>query len=382
MWIMGQPSDETVYQFSVGLDAPANVILTDVPQSIKDLVEQKGLAYEMRDGLTEEQFVNLSDKFTDGIGFDDIVVLDPRSAKRVGAAARLIARRGTMNLVGQTPMDGLVEFDLSRLHYDYISFMGNTSSDIDASYGEERNRCELRSGGLAVMIGAGGPMGQMHVQRAIEQATGSQTIIATEINAKRLETLKNRFVPLAEAKGKKLFVVNPMDDEGLLPDLVAKFSDGRGADDVVVCVPVAQLMAEGSAMMNPEGMLVLFAGAPSGTMAPLDISRVYTNNAQYTGTSGLRIEDQMLVLDRSLAKALSPDLSVAAIGGMKTAKEAYQSLIDGRFPGKIVIYPQFHDLPLMGLDEMADKMPKVAEKLGPGNAWTLEAEKALFEHYL
>lgn len=90
----------------------------------------------------------------------------------------------------------------------------------------------------------------------------------------------------------------------------------------------------------------------------------------------------MLVLDRSLAKALSPDLSVAAIGGMKTAKEAYQSLIDGRFPGKIVIYPQFHDLPLMGLDEMADKMPKVAEKLGPGNAWTLEAEKALFEHYL
>jgi len=27
-------------------------------------------------------------------------------------------------------------------------------------------------------------------------------------------------------------------------------------------------------------------------------------------------------------------------------------------------------------------MPEVAAKLGPGNAWTLEAEEALFEHCL
>ena len=287
MWILGQPGDETAYQFSAGLDAPAKVILTDVPQSIKDLVEQKGLVYEVRDGLSDEAFVDLSDKFSGGTGFDDIVVLDPRSAKRVGAAARVIARRGTMNLVGQSALDGLVELDLSRLHYDYISFVGNKSTNIDASYGEQRNRCELRSGGLAVMIGAGGPMGQMHVQRAIEESTGPQTIIATEVNDVRLATLKERFVPLAEAKGKKLYVINPVEDAELLGELVTKYSDGRGADDVVVCVPVAQLMAEGSAMMNPEGMLVLFAGVPSGTMAPLDISRVYLNNAQYTGTSGL-----------------------------------------------------------------------------------------------
>jgi len=57
-------------------------------------------------------------------------------------------------------------------------------------------------------------------------------------------------------------------------------------------------------------------------------------------------------------------------------------LIDGRYPGKITIFPQIHDLPLMGLDELKDTMPEVATKLGPGNAWTLEAEKALFEYCL
>ena len=210
------------------------------------------------------------------------------------------------------------------------------------------------------MIGAGGPMGQMHVQRAIEHKSGPGPIIATEVNAERLATLQERFVPLAESKGKKLYVINPVEEAGALAELVEKASNGRGADDVVVCVPVAKLMTEGASLMSRDGKLVFFAGVPRG----------------------LRIEDQELVLDRALANSLSPDLSVAAIGGMKTAKEAYQALIDGRYPGKITIYPQIHDMPLMGLDELKDTMPEVAEKLGPGNAWTQEAEKALFEHWI
>ncbi len=111
-----------------------------------NLIKEKGLAYEERNGISTNDFSALSDECTGGEGFDDIVVLDPRSASRVSQIARLIARRGTMNMMGQTPLDGLVEMDLSRLHYDYIALLGNTSSDIGASYGEERNRCELRPG--------------------------------------------------------------------------------------------------------------------------------------------------------------------------------------------------------------------------------------------
>ena len=48
----------------------------------------------------------------------------------------------------------------------------------------------------------------------------------------------------------------------------------------------------------------------------------------------------------------------------------------------MLIFPQIHDLPLMGLDELEEKLPDVAAKLGPGGTWNDEAEKALFDSQL
>jgi Zn-dependent alcohol dehydrogenase len=297
----------------------------------------------------------------------------------VGAISTLIARRGTLNQVGQTPLDGKVQTDVGRLHYDYIALLGNPGPDIAASYGESHNRCELKPGGTAVFIGAGGPMGQMHVQRALEMPDGPQTLVATEISEERLGALKARFVSLAAEKGRDLHIINPQEVTPSLLDFVMKLTDGQGADDVVVSVPVAPVMAEAATLMNPDGMFVAFAGMPVGTCVPVDLSNVYLHHAQYTGTSGLKYEDQESVLDRSNEGKLSPGRMVAAIGGMETARDAIIGVIEGEYPGKIVVFPQIHDLPLMGLDELAEKLPEVAEKLGPGDVWTIEAEAALFE---
>ena len=105
-------------------------------------------------------------------------------------------------------------------------------------------------------------------------------------------------------------------------------------------------------------------------MAPMNLSNVYLNNAQYTGTSGLTINDQRQVLDQASAGTLSPEISVGAIGGMNVAKEGIQAMVDGKFAGKIVIFPHLEELPLLGLNELAETLPEVAEKLGPGNMWT------------
>jgi threonine dehydrogenase-like Zn-dependent dehydrogenase len=197
MWIIGQPGDLTAFTFSAGLDAPATIILNDVPDSVRGLVSSTGAKIVERNGLTSADYESLSKEFTNGIGFDDIVVLNPTSASGVSQIARFIARRGTCNLVGTKPLDGLAQVDLGRLHYDYIAFIGNSGMDIAASYGEARNRCELRPGGSTVFIGAGGPMGQMHVQRALELANGPKLVIATEISDERLQILKDMFNPLA-----------------------------------------------------------------------------------------------------------------------------------------------------------------------------------------
>jgi hypothetical protein len=140
-------------------------------------------------------------------------------------------------------------------------------------------------------------------------------------------------------------------------------------------------MAESATLMNPDGMMVFFAGVPNGTLAPLNLSNVYMHNTQYTGTSGLTIDDQGLVLTKTDQGKLSPGRMVAAIGGMNTAIDALEGVINNEYPGKIVIFPQIQNLPLMGLDELADKLPEVAEKLGSGNVWTIEAEVELIEKY-
>ena len=381
MWIIGRPSDQTAYRFSAGLDAPATIVLTDAPGSLQALVAKTDARVIGRDGLSTAGYADLSRELTAGRGFDDIVVLDPRSASAASEIARHIARRGTLNLVGRTPLDGLVEADLGRLHYDYIAFVGNPGPDIAQSYGEGRNRCELRPGGNALFIGAGGPMGQMHVQRAIELPDGPRTIITTEVNDERLGALQEAFGPLAEKHGRRLLFYNPASAADSLYDYVMQATGQEGADDVVVSVPVAALMAEAATTLKPDGMLVLFAGVPNGTMGPLNLSNVYLHNGQYTGTSGLTIDDQAAVMERALQGALSPGRSVAAIGGLEAAREAMVAVMEGRYPGKIVIFPQIRGLPLMGLDELAEKLPEVAAKLGQGNVWTNAAEEVLLEKY-
>lgn len=381
MWIVGRVGDERVYEFSAGLDAPAKIVLTDVPASVRELVGKTDAEIIVRDGVAVADYAAFSQELTDGAGFDDIVVLDPRSGEMIGEAAKLIARRGTFNMIGETRLDGMSEIDMGRLHYDYTAFVGNRGTDIAASYGEARNRCELHPHGSVVVIGAGGPMGQMHVQRAMELPDGPKLIIATEINDVRLAAVQERFGPLAKKNGRTLLTYNPMNNDKSLPEFVMDATDNKGADDIVVSVPVASIMAEAATATNENGMLVFFAGVPNGTFAPMDMSDVYLNNAQFTGTSGLTLDDQRLVMDRALAGTLSPGRLVAAIGGMNVAPEAMQAVMDGTYPGKIVIFPHIPDLPLLGLDELAEKLPDIAAYLDEDGFWTNAAEEALINKY-
>lgn len=384
MWILGHPGLDTTYEFSSGLECPDIVVVTDIPPGLMDILNEQRAHREVeiivRDGLGIADFPSLNADIANGKGFDDIVVLDPRSADVVGEAARLIARRGTFNMVGQVPLDGKPDIDLGRIHYDYTAYLGNSGADIGVSYGEQRNRCDLIPGGTAVFVGAGGPMGQMHVQRAIElRDQGPSLIIATEVNAERIAALDKSLAPLAKANQKRLVAFNPAQEETSLYDFVMQHTNNAGADDVIVSVPVAHLMAEAADLMNPNGMLVLFAGVPNGSYAPLDISQVYLHNAQYTGTSGSRIEDQELVVHKAVANELSPAQAVAAVGGMNAARDGIQAMMEGHFPGKIVIFPQIPDLPLTGLEDLHEILPDVARLMAPGPAWTKEAEVALIE---
>ena len=383
-WVIGRPDDQRSYDFGETLRDAARVVLTGLGPSAASAVRDACGPHtetSVADAPGLADYESLTERETGGEGFDDIILLDPQSAAQVTEVARHIAYRGTLNLVGERPLDGPSSIDFGRLHYDYTAFVGTRGPKVAAAYGEERNRCDFRPRGLAVFVGAGGPMGQMHVQRALEKADGPAVVIGIDPDRARLDVLEASLGPLAERSGCELIVLNADASDASVRELIRQRTDGAGADDVVVTVPVASVMASAAELMSADGMLVFFAGVANGTTGALDMSRVYLSNAQYTGTSGSTLDDQALVLDKAAQGDLSPDLNLAAVGGIEAGRDGVQAMLDGRFAGKIVIFPQAAGLPLLGLDELADRYPEIGGALGPQGQWTSEAEQRLLEAY-
>ncbi|HYX11411.1 MAG TPA: hypothetical protein VE817_05500, partial [Candidatus Acidoferrum sp.] len=111
-----------------------------------------------------------------------------------------------------------------------------------------------------------------------------------------------------------------------------------------------------------------------------DLSNASLHGAQFTGTSGSRIGDQALVVAKANAGELAPRRALAAVGGIDAAADALQALVDGLFPGKIVIFPQLTRLPLTGLDRLAAD-PEIGKALDRDGSWTTAAEAILFNRH-
>ena len=69
-------------------------------------------------------------------------------------------------------------------------------------------------------------------------------------------------------------------------------------------------------------------------------------------------------------------ISLDAVCGMAGFADAIQAVMDRTSGGKIIVYPALHDLGLVRLVDMPEKLPSVAAHLDNG-VWTSEAEKAL-----
>src|SRR5260370_12609909 len=86
-WIIGQPGDATEFTCSLHL-SPAVIVLTDVPPSVKRIAATTGAPLVERNGLVPDDYLALSQELTNGAGFDDMVLLDPKSSSAVADPTR------------------------------------------------------------------------------------------------------------------------------------------------------------------------------------------------------------------------------------------------------------------------------------------------------
>jgi threonine dehydrogenase-like Zn-dependent dehydrogenase len=379
--LLGREGDETPYVLAQP-PAARQVLLANVPATLAATLRRQGA--EQGAEIVELGGDWRAEAAARGLvgAVDDVILLDPRQGAEVEAAAQLLATEGTLAVVGTGGLDRNPALDVGRIHYEFIAYMGCEGPLIDAAYGPVRNRSELRAGGVTWIAGAGGPMGRMHVQRALQLAEGPQVVVATNRGAGRLAELQRTFGPLAAAQGKQFYAVNPEVEPQQWAALCHDLTRGRGFDDIVVVAADLPLMEQAVSLLAPDGMLSLFAGLPLGSLLPLPLENVVRYGAQFTGTSGSSLADQQRVVQRTLEGQLAPAHTVAAIGGLGAAAEGLQAVSNRRFAGKVVLFPHLRDLPLVGLDELARVLPEVAACLGPGGTWNAAAEQALFETWL
>jgi len=275
-----------------------------------------------------------------GQHFDDILALGELDAEQLSQLPPLLAEGGLL-LQARQRSTGPIPLDAARVHYDALSFIGTTASDICEALAPARQRFDVKAGGTALVYGAGGAMGRIHVHRLLQLEAGPRQIIATSRKGKRLTDLEMDFGPLAAERGIGLCITDP----DRLASIVAKLAPG-GLDDVIVVAPDNEAVATTAQWLAPDGLLAVFAGFPYGKLIPFDLSGVAVTGKRLTGSTGCTVGDMQDVLSRVVAGSLDLSVNLKAVAGLNALPQALDAVNRGTVSGKIVVYPQAPNLPL------------------------------------
>ncbi|MGA9348509.1 MAG: alcohol dehydrogenase catalytic domain-containing protein, partial [Anaerolineae bacterium] len=175
-WIIGtSASSEQPYTISAGFDEtsyPDRLLLTDVPAEfagwLRTRSEALGVEVIEVDDVTAPPVEQVDDIVLLGVDPDLIEAVSPR-----------LAYFGVLAIIAGTPLYRKVNVDVGHVHYNRWLYVGGPGPDIARAYSDVPVRSELKPGGRAWFVGAGGPMGRMHVQRAVEAPDNPKTIFCT-----------------------------------------------------------------------------------------------------------------------------------------------------------------------------------------------------------
>jgi len=302
-------------------------------------------------------------------GYDDVIYFgsNPETAETLFAK---VALNGLLNF---TLCGGRFGRDIvalvGRVHYGGIRIIGTTGSDPAESMEIIPKTDEIRPGDKISVIGAGGPMGMMHVIRNICQDVEGVSVFASDLDDGRLAALTKVAAPLAAENGVGYSSYNP-----------TKQKIEEKLDYIAIMAPVPALVAAAVHDAAERGLINIFAGIPATVSGEIDLDAYIEKKLYFIGTSGSTIDDMKRMLAKAESGRLDTNVSVAAVSGFEGATDGIRAVENRKIAGKIIVYPACRDLGLVKLEEMAEKMPEVAACLNDG-LWTKQAEQKLLEMY-
>ncbi len=279
-----------------------------------------------------------------------------------------LAKNGVINIVlAGNQIGEETAVDVGNVHYGLTRWIGTMSDSAEMSYKHIPATGEIRKADNILVIGAAGPMGQMHVIRLACSGVENISITGTDFDDQRLESLNKKAAGPAAQNSVELKLVNP--SKNPLKDKFTYFG---------VMAPVSGLIAQSIKDAAPNAIINIFAGIPAGTKQLIDLDTYISNKCYMFGTSGSTLDDMKIVMNKVSSGQLDTNLSVDAVCGMAGAIEGVRAVENRLMAGKIIVYPKLEQLGLVNLEHLKDEMPDVAEKLNNG-LWTKQAEEQLLK---
>jgi threonine dehydrogenase-like Zn-dependent dehydrogenase len=299
--------------------------------------------------------------------FDDVVYFGS-NAETVEALFRKLAEKGLLNIAlcgGRFTRDVVTQ--VGRVHYGGIRIVGTNGYDPAESMAHIPENGEIRPGDKVNVIGAGGPMGVMHVIRNICSGIKNVAVFASDIDDDRLEALTKIAETLAKKNNVQYKFYNP-DKEKLCETF----------DYTALMAPVPELVTSSVHSSAEYGIINIFAGIAETVNSQVDLNTYIDKKLYFIGTSGSTINEMKAVLTKVESGRLNTNVSVAAVCGLEGTIGGIRAVENQRVAGKIIVYPACKGLELVELKKLGEKLPQVAEKLNEG-FWNKEAEEALLK---
>ncbi len=301
--------------------------------------------------------------------YDDVLYFGS-NARIVEGLFPKIAANGLLNLVlsGKRFEQPVVTM-VGRVHYGGIRIIGTTGSNPAESMKYIPKTGEIRHGDHINVVGAGGPMGMMHVIRNVCQGIEGVSMFAGDVDDVRLAALTRIAEPLARKNDVEYQTYNAQKQE-----------TPANLTYTILMAPVPELVAAAVQNSAARGIINIFAGIPATVSGPIDLDAYVEKRLYFIGTSGSTLDDMKRMLEKVESDRLDTNVSVAAISGFEGSVDGIRAVENRSIPGKIMVYPACKSMGLIRLEELAQKLPEVAACLKDG-LWTMEAERVLLDRY-
>lgn len=153
---------------------------------------------------------------------------------------------------------------------DHISYAQAALMEPLSTVVHGQRVCPVQLGDTVAIIGAGGPIGLMHLQLSLR--SGASKVIAVDLRDLRLR--------VAEQFGATR-IVNPQNQDIL--EVIREETNGRGVDVAIEASGSESGWQQAIQVVRPGGKALLFGGLPGGSIVGMDATKIHYGEVQVYG---------------------------------------------------------------------------------------------------